>query len=64
MFLDNRLIIAGELSQYLNQDTLTDLVGRIKQITAFPDEDPYLSVGIAVSNQSQLELLFQRLIII
>nr|SFZ86970.1 hypothetical protein LREN565_0083 [Loigolactobacillus rennini] len=45
MFLDNRLVIAGDLIRYLNTSIINDLDERIKKITAFPEDHSYLDLG-------------------
>ncbi|MFT8752925.1 MAG: ROK family transcriptional regulator [Oenococcus oeni] len=46
MFLDNRLVIAGELTRYLDNSVIEDLDHRVKNISAFPEDHSYLSLGV------------------
>ncbi|MCI1859368.1 MAG: ROK family transcriptional regulator [Sporolactobacillus sp.] len=46
MFSNNRLIIAGELAQYLDDSVVNQLGQIIKKITAFPEDHSYLSLGV------------------
>lgn len=50
MFLDNRIVLAGELLQFVDDSVLFDVKDRIHQITAFPEDDPYLSFGTVLSH--------------
>lgn len=45
MFLDNQLVIAGDLAKYITDSTLQELDDRIKKITAFPEDKSYLKLG-------------------
>ena len=50
MFLDNRIVIAGELLQVINDQTLTRLKNRIAGLTAFPEDRPYLKLGTVLNH--------------
>lgn len=45
MFVDNRLVIAGELVKYLDDGAIEFINDRIKSITAFPEDQPYVERG-------------------
>lgn len=45
MFVDNRLVIAGVLAQYLDDGAVEFINDRIKSITAFPEDQPYVERG-------------------
>ncbi|PBQ22336.1 sugar kinase [Levilactobacillus brevis] len=49
MFLDNRLVIAGELIRYLDSSVIKNLDQRIRNITAFPEDHSYLSLGMVTA---------------
>lgn len=49
MFLDNRLVIAGELIRHLDQSIIEELDKRIRKITAFPEDHSYLELGIVTA---------------
>jgi hypothetical protein len=46
MFVDNRLVIAGVLARYLDDDAIEFINDRIKDISAFPEEQSYVERGI------------------
>ncbi len=45
MFVDNPIVIAGEIVRYIDQSTINDLAERTRKITAFPDDHNYLVLG-------------------
>ncbi|GAB6093063.1 ROK family transcriptional regulator [Furfurilactobacillus curtus] len=45
MFVDNRIVLAGDLVQYLDDAVLTTVNQRIRQITAFPEDRDYVQLG-------------------
>ncbi|MFC6253216.1 ROK family protein [Secundilactobacillus hailunensis] len=49
MFVDNRLVIAGELVRYLDDSAIEFINDRIKEITAFPEDQPYVERGTVQS---------------
>lgn len=49
MFIDNRLVIAGVLARYLDDGAIEFINKRIKSITAFPEDQPYVERGTAQS---------------
>lgn len=46
MFVDNRILLAGDLVRYLDPSVLTTINQRIRQITAFPEDNDYVQLGI------------------
>ncbi|CAJ1229360.1 NagC family transcriptional regulator [Levilactobacillus zymae] len=50
MFLDNRIVVAGELLQFINDQTLAQLKERIANLTAFPEDRPYLRLGSVLNH--------------
>ncbi len=50
MFMDNRIVLAGDLAQYLTTDTISELNERIQSITAFPEDKSYIQLGKVVSH--------------
>lgn len=61
MFVDNRLVIAGVLARYLDDDAIEFINDRIKDISAFPEEQSYVERGIvelrAVSYGASLPII-------
>jgi Transcriptional regulator/sugar kinase len=49
MFVDDRLVIAGVLARYLDDSTIEFINDRIKDITAFPEDQPYVERGTVES---------------
>lgn len=65
MFVDNRLVIAGDIVKYLNKDVVETLNTQIKDITAFPEDQRYVELGTvrnrAVSLGAGIPLIFKEL---
>ncbi|MTV81490.1 ROK family transcriptional regulator [Secundilactobacillus folii] len=65
MFVDNRLVIAGVLVRYLDQSVVDQISEKLKKITAFPEDRPYVELGIikerAVSIGAAVPLITQVL---
>lgn len=50
MFVDIPIVIAGQLTKYMNDDIMTNLKTRLNNFSVFPEDEAYLHLGTVFDN--------------